>query len=331
MKAMVIESFGGPEKLVLRELPVPQPAAGEIRIRVKAFGVNRAETYMRAGNWPEISEVSGIECVGVVDLDPSGTLRPGQTVAAVMGGLGRTRHGTYAQFTCASLNNVFQLDTKLSWPELAAIPESYATAWSCLFGNLSLTKGQVLLVRGATSALGQAAVNIGREAGATVVATTRSEDKIARLKALGARHVLMDNGRLQQPVRQLYERGVDRVLDLVGNTVLEDSLRLPGKGGRVCQAGFLGGGGPVESFNPFMDLPTGVSLSFFGSFVLGTEDFPLTDIPMQHIVEQVQNGKYDAKPARVFPFGQLPAAHRLMESNQANGKIVVAVDDYVES
>jgi NADPH:quinone reductase-like Zn-dependent oxidoreductase len=94
----------------------------------------------------------------------------------------------------------------------------------------------VLLVRGASSALGQAAMNIAREAGATVVATTRSADKIARLKALGARQVLLDNGRLQQPVRQLYERGVDCVLDLVGSTVLQDSLRLPGKGGRVCQA-----------------------------------------------------------------------------------------------
>jgi NADPH:quinone reductase-like Zn-dependent oxidoreductase len=81
---------------------------------VKAFGVNRAETYMRAGNWPEISEVSGIECVGEVDLDPSGTLRQGQTVAAVMGGLGRTRHGTYAQFTSVSSNNIFLLETSLT-------------------------------------------------------------------------------------------------------------------------------------------------------------------------------------------------------------------------
>ena len=80
-----------------------------------------------------------------------------------------------------------------------------------------------------------------------------------------------------------------------------------------------------------MDLPTGVSLSFFGSFVLGTAEFSLTEIPMQHIVERVQNGRYDAKPARVFPFNQLPAAHRLMESNQANRKIVVAMDDHVKS
>ena len=82
-----------------------------------------------------------------------------------MGGLGRTRHGTYAQFTCVSSNNVFPLETSLLWPELSAVPESYVTAWSCLFGNLNLTKGDVLLVRGAISALGQAAAGSGRNRG----------------------------------------------------------------------------------------------------------------------------------------------------------------------
>jgi NADPH2:quinone reductase len=325
MRAMIIKSYGGPENLVLQDAPIPTPGNDDVRIKVRALGINRAETYMRKGAWPEISEVSGIECVGEVDLDPSGTLQPGQTVAAVMGGLGRSRHGSYADYTCAPRSNVFSVRTDLSWADLAAIPESYATAWICLFDNLKLTQGHVLFVRGATSALGQAAVNLARAAGATVVASTRDPNRSAHLRALGASHVLIENGALVQEIRSVYPEGVDALLDLVGNTVLRDSLRAVRKGGQVCQAGFLGGGEPVHEFNPIFDIPSGVSLSFFGSFVLGMSDFPVSAIPMQEIVKKVEEGVYQAKPARVFTFEDLPEAHRLMESNQANGKIVVVM------
>jgi len=140
---MVFEEYGGPEKLIIKDLPVPEPGNGEVRVRVKAFGINRAETYMRKGAWGDVVRVSGIECVGEVDSDPSGALRPGQKVAAIMGGLGRTRNGSYAEYTCVPSTNIFRLETKLPWEELAAIPESYATAWICLFENLRLAKGQV--------------------------------------------------------------------------------------------------------------------------------------------------------------------------------------------
>ncbi len=96
MKAIVFEQYGGPEVLAIRELPVPEPGSDQIRIQVKAFGVNRAESHMRAGHFGEVSHISGIECVGLVDADPSGKLRRGQTVAAVVGGLGRSLPGSYA-------------------------------------------------------------------------------------------------------------------------------------------------------------------------------------------------------------------------------------------
>lgn len=325
MRAMVIESYGGPEKLMLRDIPTPVPADGDVRIKVQAFGVNRAETYMRRGLWPEISEVSGIECVGEVDEDPSGTLRRGQRVAAIMGGMGRSRHGSYAEYTCVPRENVFALRTTLSWADLAAIPESYATAWTCVNDILGINKGHVLLIRAATSALGQAAVNVARAAGAVVLATTRNTGRFSHLQDLGAAEVLLESGTVHDAVRERYPGGIDGVLDLVGNQVLRDSLQVVKRGGRVCQAGFLGGANPVEGFNPFVDLPSGVSLTFFGSFVYGTPQFPTSEVPMQTIVERVENGTYRAKPARVFPFDKLPDAHRLMESNQANGKIVVVV------
>src|SRR5690348_17309089 len=172
MQAIVISQYGGPEKLVLEEMATPVPGDGEVLIKVKAFGINRAETEMRKGTWFEIARVSGIECVGQVEYDPSGKLVRGQTVAAIMGGMGRTRNGSYAEYTCVSSNFVFPLQTNLDWATLAAIPESYATAWSCLFDNLSITAGQVLFVRGGTSALGQAAINIARHEGVMVITST---------------------------------------------------------------------------------------------------------------------------------------------------------------
>ena len=321
MKTIVIQQYGGPEVLAIRESPVPQPKPGEIRIHVKAFGVNRAEIHMRSGHWGEVSKITGIECVGVVDADPSGRLRRGQTVAAVVGGLGRDLPGTYAEYTCVPISNVFVLDTKLGWAELAAIPESYATAWGALFDNMSLAPNHVVLIRGATSALGQAAVSIASDHGATVLATTRRPDRVKALEALGASRVLIDNGALANEVH-----GIDGVLDIVGNRVLRDSLRMLKKNGTLCQVGFMGGGEPVENFNPLLDMPSGVNLRFYATgLVLGSPEFPLGDIPMQRIVEKVASGAYKTKPAKVFPFEAIQEAHRLMESDQAGGKIVVTV------
>jgi NADPH:quinone reductase len=326
MRAMVLEEYGGPEKYQLRDIPIPNPGEGEVRIKVRAFGVNRAEEHMRRGHWGEVVRVSGIECVGEVDSDPSGALRKGQTVAAVVGDLGRTRNGSYAEFTCPLLTNVFPLETSLTWEKLATIPESYSTAWVALFDNLKLRKGQILLIRGAASALGQAAINIAANHGASVLATTRSERKMAHLKSLGANTVLMENAQLSSAIRGIHPQGIDGVLDIVGNSVLRDSLRALKKGGCLCLVGFLGGGDPVESFNPLLDLPSGVDLNFFASgLVLGNTDYPLSGIPMQSIIENVEKGVYKAEPAKVFPFEQLAEAHRLMESNEANGKIVVVM------
>src|ERR1700757_3068240 len=106
MKAIVIKEHGGPEQLVIREMDVPKPGPQDVLIRVKAFGINRAELYMRKGTWGQIAPVSGIECVGEVVHDATGALPEGAKVAAVMGGLGRTRNGSYAEYTCAPATNV---------------------------------------------------------------------------------------------------------------------------------------------------------------------------------------------------------------------------------
>ena len=122
MKAIVRKQFGGPEVLEVRELIDPKPKPGHVLIEVKAFGVNHAETHMRKGEWPEIAEVSGIECVGTVKADPDGRLGVGQKVVALMGGMGRTINGSYAEYTNVPGTNVVPIQTDLFWEAVAAIP-----------------------------------------------------------------------------------------------------------------------------------------------------------------------------------------------------------------
>jgi NADPH:quinone reductase-like Zn-dependent oxidoreductase len=325
MRAIVREQFGGPEQLVIREVPVPEPLPGQVVIEVKAFGINHAETYMRKGEWGEVAKVSGIECVGVVAARADGEFEVGQKVVALMGGMGRTINGSYAEYTRVPASNVVAVRSELPWEELAAIPESYATAWTCLHRNLALRDGQTLVIRGATSALGQAALNLAVEAGAKVIATTRNAERISKLKAMGAECVELEGPELSRRIRRQMPEGCDAVLELVGNSTLLDSTAMVRRGGHVCLGGFLGGLAPISLFNPLLQMPSGVQFSFFGSFMFGTAEFPLADVPMQVIIEGAENGRYKAKPTRVFRFEDVQEAHRVMEANQANGKVVVRI------
>jgi NADPH:quinone reductase len=327
MRAIVMTQHGGPDVLETRELPDPVPGPGEVLIRVRAFGLNHADTYMRAGIWSFGIPVLGIECAGVVERDADGRLAPGTAVVALVGGLARERNGSYAELVTVPATNVVAVTTALSWADLAAIPEVYATAWVALHANLALARDETVLVRGATSAVGRAAINLAVDAGATVIATTRTPDHAERLRELGAAEVLVDDGCLAPQVRATRPRGVDAVLDLVGNRVLRDSLQCAAPRGRVCQIGFLGGLDPVVDFNPLADLPSGVALSTFASaFVLGDDAFPMAEVPIQAIVEKAERGAFAAAPQRVFAFDEIVEAHRLMDAGQAGGKLVVTVD-----
>jgi NADPH:quinone reductase len=324
MRAIVLEKFGGLDSLGYTDIPKPLPKDGEVVIAVKAFGINHAEMHMRRGEWAEAAEVSGIECVGVVDACPSGEFPVGAKVAALMGGLGRTINGSYAEYTRVRAANVALIEAELPWSQLAAIPETYATAWTCLFRNLQLTAGQTIVIRGATSSFGQAAVKLAVNTGARVIATTRNRDRFPMLEALGAARAEVETPNLSSCIAE--RKQVDAVLDLVGNSTILDSLEMLRRGGSACLAGWLGGLAPIADFNPLRQMASGVNLTFFGSFVFGDPAFPLSDVPLSEIARQVQSGELDAKPSRVFSFDQIREAHRLMESSDAQGKIVVVVD-----
>jgi NADPH2:quinone reductase len=321
MRAIAIQKFGGPENLVIKEIPEPEPKAGHVVIEIKAFGINHAEMHMRRGEWAEAAPVSGIECVGLVKSCPGGEFPVGAKVAALMGGLGRTINGSYAEYTRAPASNVAMIESDLPWAALAAIPETYAVAWTCLFRNLEIERGQLLVIRGGTSSFGQAALKMAVKTGVRVIATTRDRDQWPMLEKLGAERCEIERPDLSKHIAEAKQ--IDAVLDLVGNSVLLDSLALLRRGGRSCLAGWLGGLDPIPDFNPLLQMASGVYLTFFGSFVFGTPGFPLSDVPLQQIAADAAAGWLDIKPTRIFRFEQIREAHRVMEAGEARGKMVV--------
>lgn len=320
MKAIVLSNPGKPSQYSFEQIPKPTPLPGHVTIAIKAFGLNHAEIHMRRGEWAETHAISGIECVGIVTACPNNEFPIGAKVAALMGGLGRTIAGSYAEYTRVSARNVALIESNLSWEKLAVIPESYATAWTCLFRNLELKRGETLLIRGGTSAFGLAAINLAVEAGSKVIATTRKLDREKQLLDLGVDRVELETPSLAS---KLHGKGtIEKVLNLVGNSVLLDSMHIPIRGGRVCLAGFLGGLDPILDFNPLAQLLSGVHFSFFGSFHIGTPGFPLSDVPLQKIARDVEIEKYVAKPVKVFEFEEIDEAHKVLEEG-VGGKIVV--------
>ncbi len=322
MRAVIITEFGGPEVLELQTVPAPSSTKGHVLINVKALGLNRAETYFRSGAWGDVARISDIECVGTIKSDASNTFPSGTKVIALMGGMGRSINGSYAEQVIVPIENVVAIQSSLAWEQLAAIPETYATAWACLTQNLALRAGQTLLIRGATSALGRAAMNLAVGMGAKVIGTTRSAQNFGIISEHRATP-LQDAPNLSEHILKT-EGPFGAVLDIIGNTTLVDSLAMVRNGGRLCLAGFLGGGDPGDGFNPLMQMPSGVQFSFFGSaFVFGTKAFPLEQIPFQSFINAVEQGKYNASPSQVFTLADMAKAHHLIEANGANGKLVV--------
>src|SRR5262249_13972919 len=148
---------------------------------------------------------------------------------------------------------VAAIESSLSWGDLAALPETYATAWTCLFRNLEIAKGQTLVIRGATSSFGQAAVNMAVNAGAKVIAASRSRERFPMLTALGAVRAEAEAPDLSKHIAEAGK--IDAVLDLVGNSTILDSLAILRRGGRACLAGWLGGLAPIRDFNPLAQMP----------------------------------------------------------------------------
>lgn len=323
MKAVVLKNTGKPEVLTVSEVPIPTVKPGWVLIQVKAFGLNRSELMMRQyeGDAPyiQLPRILGIECVGLVANTSDSHFKNGQKIVAFMGGMGRSFDGSYAEYTLAPTKNVFSIETDMSWEQLAAIPETYFTAYGSLFETLQLNPNDVLLIRGGTSSAGLAAIQLSKSIGAKVLATTRKEEKRQLLLNTGADYVLIEDGTLSGQLKALYPQGVTKILELIGAETLMESMNLLSKHGIVCVTGLLGKKATLDNFYPIKDIPSGVYLT---GFVSNSPNQQLINALFSHL------NQYKIQPiiAKVFSLNQLAKAHALMESNEANGKIVVVND-----
>lgn len=321
MQAYVIHQPGEIEALQYQEIPTPTAKPGWVLIRVKAFGLNRAEIMTRQGHsgdevsWPR---VIGIECVGEV-ADPSDSnLQVGQKVATAMGGLGRKHDGSYAEYTLVPTSQVMPVETSLSWAQFGAIPETYLTAWGVIKEAMDIQPGQIVMVRAATSSVGRAAIDILKDMDCTVITTTRSEAKRERLLESGADHVLVTQVKTAEAIRKIAPAGLNGVVELVGTQdTIMDSLYACTTRGIVGIVGFLGYEWDYDWF-PWM--PSTVRLTLYSSdTVTGTWGTAV----LQTVIKKVEQGIYHPNIFQTFSFDELHEAQRMMQENRASGKLVV--------
>jgi NADPH:quinone reductase-like Zn-dependent oxidoreductase len=320
MRAVVLDGPGPAEALVIRDRPIPVPRAGQVLIRVRAFGLNRSELHTRLGLAEGVTfpRVPGIEAVGEVADSPGGEFRAGQKVATLMGGMGRVFDGGYAEYTCVPAGQVIPFESELPWSVIGAIPEMLQTAHGSLTIGLDIRPGQSLLIRGGTSSVGMAAAILAKRRGLTVLASTRTEAKQEALLAIGVDHVLIDDGDLATAVRRIVPDGVDAALELVGTPTLRDTLRATRIHGVVCFTGMLSNQWTVPDFYPIDYIPRGVRLT---SYTGGAADLPGS--VLQEFLQAVSEGTAVVPIGKVYTLDDIVRAHTDMEESRASGKLVV--------
>jgi len=322
MKAAVTTKPGSPEVIELLDKSIPLANKGWVLIKIKAFGLNRSEIFTRKGDSPnvEFPRVQGIECVGIVEENPSENYKKGQQVAAIMGGMGRDFDGSYAEYTLVPEKIVFPFHSELPWVTLGAIPEMFQTVSGSLNQALEVKKNEVLLIRGGTSSIGMLACQLAKHLGLKVISTTRKPEKEQYLKANGADLVIIDNGNIKEIVKNLFPNGVDKVLELIGTQTLKDSLKCIKSRGIVCMTGILGSEWTMKEFTPMGDIP---SLGRLTVYMGEAEN--LQKESLQEFIDAVESGDIRITVDRTFKLDEIIEAHKYMESNQAKGKIVVEI------
>ncbi len=327
MKAIVIERPGGPEVLAWQEVPTPEPARGEVRVRVRATAVNRADLLQRMGYYPappdSPQQIPGLEYAGEVDAIGAGVSawKPGDRVFGLVGG------GAYAEQLVAHADTLARMPAALSFTDAAAIPEAFITAWDAMVTQAGLGAGETVLVHAVGSGVGTAAVQIARALSARALGTARTAAKLARAGKLGMdRGFAIPDGKFADDVLRATEgRGVDVVLELVGGGYVAEDLLCAAQRARIVVVGLMAG---VRG-----DLDLGLILR--KRLVLrGTQlrNRPLSEKieAMQtfarHVVPLVASGALTPVVEKIFPLAEAAAAHTAMAANEGFGKLVLAVD-----
>lgn len=327
VKAVVLKKTCRADELKVSEVPIPEVKPDWVLVKVLGFGINRAEIVLREYEADEdyinLPVIPGIECVGEV-VDPSNSqFSEGDMVVGLMGGMGRSFDGSYAEYALIPLKNVFKIPDctfkYLLMEEIISIPETYFTAFGSI-KSLKLKKEDTILIRGATSAAGLSAIQLADAIGATIIATTRNENKVEKLLFNRANFVVIDDGKIEDTVCEICPEGVDKVLEFVGPKTLEDSMKCLKKGGICCNTGILGGDEYISEFDPIKLIPNDRYLTSFFS------NYPTQDL-IDELYMFIAENDINPNIGKVFTrLEDICDAHKLMESNNANGKIIFRLE-----
>lgn len=322
MRAVVLDGPGAPDALKIRNVPRPRPQRGWVLIKVHAFGLNRSELHFRRGlgSFGSFPRVPGIEAAGVVADAPGGEFPIGTQVAALMGGMGRTFDGGYAEYVSVPASSVIPFASTLDWSTLGAVPEMLQTAYGSLTVGVNAVPGSSLLIRGGTSSVGLALTVLAKRRGMTVLATTRNPNKAQALVDAGADHAIIDTGSIAEEVRTIFPGGVEGAVELVGAPTLRDTLRATAVHGTVCFTGMLSDEWTVPDFYPIDYIPGGVRLTAYSG---GAKDLP--PAVLQEFLDAVAAGEVTVPIGRVYDIEDIVHAHQDMEGGAVTGKLVVTV------
>jgi NADPH:quinone reductase len=324
MKAVIITKFGGSEVLEIEERPKPEAGLGQIRVRVHASALNRADVSQRRGNYPappgSPPDISGMEYAGEVDaLGPDSAMwTAGDRVMGIIGG------GGHAEYVCVHEREAIRIPKSMSWENAAAIPEAFLTAYDALFNRVDAHVGETVLIHAVASGVGTAALQAARAAGLCVVGTARSPAKLERATRYGL-DVAIDSSSGDWAAKVEQAIGVERVhavVDLVGGDYLAGNLRVLAKRGRIVVVGLTAGA--VSELN--MGVVLRKRLTIVGTVLRARpleEKISLAREFEERVVPLFEGGRLEPVVDRVFSFEEIRAAHDLMESNATFGKIVL--------
>ena len=326
MQGVAITEPGKPEVLRLQQCDTPVPAEDEVLIKVAAAGVNRPDCLQRRGLYPPpkgASELPGLEVAGIVAACGSSVdrFRPGDRICALLAG------GGYAEYCTAPEGQCLPAPSGLSLLESAALPETCFTVWSNVFDRGQLRPGEALLVHGGASGIGTTAIQMARALGATVYATAGSDEKVALCRSLGAAAAVnykTDNF-LEVLQAETNSNGVDVVLDIVGGAHLEQNIKLLRTDGRLVVIGILGGAKGTLN----LGLVLSKRLVITGSTLRARPPAEKQQIGVAleaNVWPHIDSGSIRPVIQQSFPLGEAASAHRLLEDNAAEGKVVLIAD-----
>ncbi len=319
MKAILFDTPGDPEVLRYDDAPDPQPGPDELLVRVHASAANRADLLQRRGAYPPPSGASpilGLELAGEV-LQPAGHWHTGDRIMAVVTG------GSYAELAVVPAGMAMAIPANFSYEQAAAIPEAFLTAYLNLFTLGKLQKGEAVLIHAGASGVGTAAIQLARAAGARVLATAGSAEKLALCRELGADEAINYRSESfeERTLATTAGRGADLVLDFIGAPYWEGNLAALAHAGRLMLIGFMGGSRGSIDLGPIMTKSLTIAGTTLRRMPLPRK-IELAEAFMAFALERFERGELRPVIDTVLPLSQAAEAHRMMEANQNAGKIV---------